>query len=47
MVFSLILKVKNPMRVVDFRPISVCTVQYKLITKCLANRLKGFLEDVI
>lgn len=43
----LILKKKNPVTVGDLRPISLCNVLIKIITKVLANRMKGLLDGVI
>ena len=36
-----------PRTMKDFRPISLCSIMYKIVSKCLVNRLKVFLDDLI
>lgn len=43
----LILKVKVPRKVSEFRQISLCNVIYKIITKTLDNQLKKELADIV
>jgi hypothetical protein len=38
-VLTLILKVKNPQDLTNFRPIALCNVLYKICFKAIANRL--------
>ena len=40
-------KVANPKTVAQFRPISLCNVIYKLLSKVLVNRLKPILNSII
>ena len=44
---ALVPKNNNPQRMTDFKPISLCNVIYKLISKTLANHLKVILSHII
>jgi hypothetical protein len=43
----LIPKETQPQRLKNFRPISLCNVIFKVVTKVLVNRLRPFLDDLI
>jgi hypothetical protein len=43
----LIPKKNDPEELKDFRPISLCNVIFKVISKCLVNRLRPILQDII
>lgn len=44
---ALITKITDPRKMSEFWPISLCFVLYKIVTKCLANRLKPELDSLI
>jgi hypothetical protein len=43
----LIPKVDNATDLKEYRPISLCNVIYKVISKCLVNRLRPYLQNLI
>ena len=46
-VIILIPKKNNPEYLKDFRPISLCNMIYKVISKFLVNRLRPLLDELI
>ena len=46
-IIVLIQKNQNPESLQDYRPISLCNVIYKVVSKCILNRLTPVLNDII
>lgn len=47
MLLVLIPKMDNPETVKQLRPISLCNVSYKIVTKAMPNHLNKFLPNII
>ena len=43
----LIPKCDGPSRLIDFKPISLCNVIYKVVTKLIANRCRLVMRDLV
>ncbi|XP_073039414.1 uncharacterized protein [Primulina eburnea] len=46
-IVTLISKIKNPMTMKDFRPISLCNVCYKIVARAPKNRLRPLMNKVV
>ena len=44
---TLILKVKNPRKFLDLRPISLCNIVYRIFTQAIYSRLQKVLKKIV
>lgn len=44
---ALITKVVKPRKIIDYRPINLCNIIFRLIAKAITNRLKQILHHII
>jgi hypothetical protein len=46
-VLVLIQKINDPQTLKDYRPIALCNVIYKVVVKCIINRMRPMLDSLI
>lgn len=46
-IITLVPKTKDPYKIKDYRPISLCNVFYKILVRAITNRLKNILGNII
>ena len=44
---TLILMVRNPQNITQYRPISLCPALYKIAAKSITNRMREFMDEII